>query len=239
MAGFTLTFSLNISNDLLFLVRRVTQLELAMVGVERLIELGAVKQEAAEIVEPRPPAHWPQGAIEVRNLEIRYAPELPAVLHDLSFSIKAGEKVGIVGATGCGKSTLAASFFRFVEATSGAILIDGLNIADIGLYDLRSKLTIVPQDPVRPLFPFSPFPSVDDLVLNDQVILSGTLRSTLDMFGAYDDHEIFDALRRVHLIKEGEERDAQDSTANRSVFFNLDAEVAEGVCRSFSLLLFA
>ncbi|GAA5957930.1 hypothetical protein JCM10213_002262 [Rhodosporidiobolus nylandii] len=207
LAGFTLTFSLNIANDLLFLVRRWTQLELAMVGVERVKEFSEIKQEAPEIVEPRPPAHWPQGAIEVQNLQIRYAPELPAVLHNLTFSIKAGEKIGIVGATGCGKSTLASSFFRFVEASSGSISIDGLDISKIGLLDLRSRLTIVPQDPV---------------------ILSGSLRSTLDMFGQYDDHEIFDALRRVHLIKEGEERDSAEAGANRSVFWNLDAEVAEG-----------
>ncbi|GAA5895239.1 hypothetical protein JCM6882_006625 [Rhodosporidiobolus microsporus] len=207
LAGFTLTFSLNISNDLLFLVRRFTQLELAMVGVERVKEFSEIKQEAAEIVEPRPPAHWPQGAIEVENLEIRYSPELPSVLHNLSFSIKAGEKIGIVGATGCGKSTLASSFFRFVEAHSGRIVVDGIDIATVGLKDLRSRLTIVPQDPV---------------------ILSGSLRSTLDMFSQYDDHEIFDALRRVHLIKEGETPDSVEAGANRSVFWNLDAEVAEG-----------
>jgi ABC-type multidrug transport system fused ATPase/permease subunit len=103
--------------------------------------------QAPEIVEPRPPAHWPQGHIEVKKLRIRYAPELPDVLQDLTFSIKAGEKVGIVGSTGCGKSTLAASFFRFVEAHSGSIVIDGIDISKIGLLDLRSRLTIVPQDP--------------------------------------------------------------------------------------------
>ncbi|GAA6021159.1 hypothetical protein JCM10207_008338 [Rhodosporidiobolus poonsookiae] len=208
LAGFTLTFTLNISNELLFLVRRYTQLELAMVGVERVKEFSELKQEAPEIVEPRPPAVWPHaGAIEVRELNIKYAPELPSVLHDISFSIKAGEKIGIVGATGCGKSTLASSFFRFVEAHSGSIVVDGIDISKIGLFDLRSRLTIVPQDPV---------------------ILSGSLRSTLDMFGQYDDHEIFDALRRVHLIKEGENPIDQEAGANRSVFWNLDAEVAEG-----------
>jgi ABC-type multidrug transport system fused ATPase/permease subunit len=83
----------------------------------------------------------------VKNLHIRYAPELPDVLHDLSFTIKKGERVGLVGATGCGKSTLASSFFRFVEASSGSISIDGIDISKIGLMDLRSRLTIVPQDP--------------------------------------------------------------------------------------------
>ncbi|GAA5864423.1 hypothetical protein JCM1840_000490 [Sporobolomyces johnsonii] len=207
LAGFTLTFSLNISNDILFLVRRYTQLELSMVAVERIREYSLIKQEAPEIIEPRPPAWWPQGEIEVSKLNIRYAPELPSVLHDISFSVKAGEKVGIVGATGCGKSTLASSFFRFVEAHSGSIKIDGIDISKVGLFDLRSRLTIVPQDPV---------------------ILSGTLRSTLDIFGEHEDAEIYEALRRVHLIKESERPDAQEAGANRSVFWNLDAEVAEG-----------
>ncbi|GAA5904673.1 uncharacterized protein JCM6883_003864 [Sporobolomyces salmoneus] len=206
-AGFSLTFALNISNDILFLVRRYTQLELSMVAVERIREYSLIKQEAPEIIEPRPPAHWPQGEIVVKNLHIRYAPELPDVLDDLSFTIKKGERVGLVGATGCGKSTLASSFFRFVEASSGSISIDGIDISKIGLLDLRSRLTIVPQDPV---------------------ILSGTLRSTLDIFGEHEDSEIFEALRRVHLIKESERPDEQEAGANRSVFWNLDAEVAEG-----------
>ncbi|KAG2749574.1 hypothetical protein P692DRAFT_201712972, partial [Suillus brevipes Sb2] len=87
--------------------------------------------------------------------------------------------VGILGRTGSGKSTLALSFFRFVEATEGCITIDNLDISKMGLSDLRSKLTIIPQDPT---------------------ILSGTLRSTLDVFDEYEDTEIFEALRRVHLI---------------------------------------
>lgn len=101
LAGFALTFALNIANDMLFLVRRYTALELAMVGVERIKEYSEVVQEAPEIVEPRPPAHWPHaGHISIEHLTIRYAPELPNVLHDLSFQIESGHKVGIVGATG-------------------------------------------------------------------------------------------------------------------------------------------
>lgn len=101
LAGFALTFSLNIANDMLFLVRRYTALELAMVGVERIKEYSEVAQEAPEIVEPRPSAHWPHaGGVNVDKLTIRYAPELPNVLHELSFKIEPGQKVGIVGATG-------------------------------------------------------------------------------------------------------------------------------------------
>jgi len=151
------------------------------------------------------------------------------VLHDLSFTIKKGERVGLVGATGCGKSTLASSFFRFVEASSGSIHIDGIDISKIGLLDLRSRLTIVPQDPGESSLCFSSYYSVAYYSLFLIVILSGTLRSTLDIFGEHEDSEIYAALRRVHLIKESERPDEQEAGANRSVFWNLDAEVAEGV----------
>ncbi|KAI5478748.1 ATP-binding cassette transporter [Pseudohyphozyma bogoriensis] len=210
-AGFALTFSLNISTDMLFLTRRYTSLELAMVAVERVKEYSEIDQEAPEapeVIEPRPPHHWPHsGEIHVEKLTIRYAPELPDVLHELSFSVGAGQKVGIVGATGCGKSTLALSFFRFVEAHSGRIVIDGIDIAKVGLKDLRSSMSIIAQDPT---------------------ILSGTLRSTLDIFSEYTDQEIFDSLRRVHLLPPEGEQQVEDEGANRSPFFDLSSEVSEG-----------
>lgn len=208
LAGFALTFSLNISADMLFLVRRWVSLELAMVSVERIKEYSEVAPEAPEIIEPRPPAHWPSaGEIHVEDLTIRYAPELPNVLHELNFSVAPGQKVGIVGATGCGKSTLALSFFRFVEAHSGRIVIDGIDISKVGLKDLRSRITIIPQDPT---------------------ILSGTLRSTLDIFDEYSDAEIFDSLRRVQLIRADGSASQGVAGSNRSPFYNLDAEVSEG-----------
>ncbi|CAK9783969.1 P-loop containing nucleoside triphosphate hydrolase protein [Cutaneotrichosporon oleaginosum] len=215
IAGFTLAFAGTVMHDLLFVVRRFVQLEQSMVALERIKEYSEVAQEAPEFVEPRPPASWPaEGAISVDSLVIRYAPDLPDVLHGISFEVAPREKVGIVGATGCGKSTLALSFFRFVEATSGKITIDGLDIAKIGLTDLRSRIMIIPQDPT---------------------ILSGTLRSTLDVFDEYDDSEIYEALRRVHLIKAGEEVGAAPSAAaeegaprNANVFTDLSYPVTEG-----------
>ncbi|CAH7666033.1 hypothetical protein PPACK8108_LOCUS348 [Phakopsora pachyrhizi] len=205
LAGFALTFALNISGDMLYLVRRVTALELSMVSVERVKEFSEMESEAPEIVEPRPPAHWPHaGEVIVENLTVRYAPELPDVLHSVTFHVPAGGKVGIVGATGCGKSTLAQSFFRFVEAWDGCIRIDGLDIRNIGLQDLRSRLTIIPQDPL---------------------ILSGTLRSTLDVFDEYSDSEIYSALKRVNLISsEGSE---DEDEYNSNVFRNLETAVSE------------
>ncbi|KAH8087167.1 multidrug resistance-associated ABC transporter [Cristinia sonorae] len=206
-AGFALAFASTITNDLLFLVRRFVGLEQSMVAIERIKEFSEVQREPPEFIEPRPPASWPSsGAIKCEDLVIRYAPDLPNVLHKLNFEIKPGEKVGVLGRTGSGKSTLALSFFRFVEPTEGRILVDGIDIAKIGLTDLRSKLTIIPQDPT---------------------ILSGTLRSTLDVFDEYDDAEIYEALRRVHLIP-SDGSTGEDETVNANVFRNLDSPVSEG-----------
>ncbi|KAF8069172.1 multidrug resistance-associated ABC transporter [Lyophyllum atratum] len=208
LAGFALTFASTITGDLLFMVRRFVGLEQSMVALERVKEYSELTREPPEFIEPRPPASWPaEGTIECEDLVIRYAPELPNVLHKLNFSIRPGEKVGILGRTGSGKSTLALSFFRFVEATEGRILVDGLDIAKVGLTDLRSKLTIIPQDPT---------------------ILSGTVRSTLDVFDEYEDAEIFEALRRVHLIPSEGTPEEDIHTVNENVFRNLDSSVSEG-----------
>lgn len=145
MAGFALAFANSISHSLLFVVRRFVQLEQSMVALERIKEYSELPREAAEFIEPRPSASWPHnGGISVEKLEIRYAvsvnvsplqaiivadgsqPELPNVLHGISFQVAPREKIGVVGATGCGKSTLALSFFRFVEAHQGRIVIDGI-----------------------------------------------------------------------------------------------------------------
>ncbi|WVO13896.1 hypothetical protein L204_101520 [Cryptococcus depauperatus] len=213
MAGFALAFAGTLCQDLLQVVRSFVQLEQSMVAIERLKEYTELAREAPEFVEPRPPAAWPAlGSIQVENLVIKYAPDLPSVLHHISFEIAPRQKIGIVGSTGCGKSTLALSFFRFVEATEGRIIIDDIDISKIGLTDLRSRVTIIPQDPT---------------------ILSGTLRSTLDVFDEYDDVEIFEALRRVHLIKDGDfvtpaegEGNEADSR-NKNIFLDLSNNISE------------
>ncbi|THU79589.1 ATP-binding cassette transporter [Dendrothele bispora CBS 962.96] len=206
LAGFSLAFASTITGDLLFLVRRFVSLEQSMVALERVKEYSELKREPPEFIEPRPPASWPsKGSIRCEDLVIRYAPDLPNVLHHLNFEILPGEKVGILGRTGSGKSTLALSFFRFVDPTEGRILVDDLDISKIGLTDLRSKLTIIPQDPA---------------------ILSGTLRSTLDVFDEYQDSEIYEALRRVHLIPS--DNIEEEETLNANVFRNLESPVSEG-----------
>ncbi|KAJ7131700.1 multidrug resistance-associated ABC transporter [Mycena crocata] len=208
LAGFALAFANTITGDLLFLVRRFVGLEQSMVALERVKEYSELPREAPEFMEPRPPASWPAtGAIRCEDLVIRYAPELPPVLHNLTFDIKPGEKVGILGRTGSGKSTLALSFFRFVEPTEGKIIVDGLDISQVGLTDLRSRITIIPQDPT---------------------ILSGSLRSTLDVFEEYEDAEIFESLRRVHLIPSDDTPAEEAGVVNANIFRNLDSSVSEG-----------
>jgi len=208
MAGFALAFASTITGDLLFMVRRFVGLEQSMVALERVKEYTDLKREPSEYLEPRPPASWPsEGAIKCEDLVIRYAPELPDVLHHLNFEIRPGEKVGILGRTGSGKSTLALSFFRFVEPTEGKIIVDGIDTSKIGLTDLRSRLTIIPQDPT---------------------ILSGTLRSTLDVFEEYGDADIYEALRRVHLIPSADTPAEAADIINANVFRDLDSKVSEG-----------
>ncbi|KAJ6575411.1 pleiotropic drug resistance ABC transporter [Mycena capillaripes] len=163
------------------LVKVAAQLELDFNSVERVIEYLDVPQEAPAIVEKsRPPAYWPSssGELVVDNLVVRYAPDLPPVLRNLSFTIKPSEKVGVVGRTGSGKSTLALSLLRMVEPMGGKIIVDGVDISKIGLEDLRTRITIVSQD---------------------VSLFSGTIRSNLDPLGANTDQECLDVLERCHL----------------------------------------
>ncbi|KAJ7824278.1 multidrug resistance-associated ABC transporter [Mycena leptocephala] len=208
LAGFALAFSNRITWDLLVFVGEFVSLEQAIVGLERVKEYSDLSQEPPEFIEPRPEPSWPEhGAIQCENLVIRYAPDLPDVLHNLTFEVQPGEKIGILGRTASGKSTLALSFFRFVETTEGRIVVDGLDISKIGLTDLRSRFTIIPQDPT---------------------ILSGTLRTTLDVFNEYQDADIFEALRRVHLIPSEDTTEETADTVNANIFRNLDFSVSEG-----------
>lgn len=108
-----------------------------------------IEQEPAHEIPEKKPSDWPsKGAIELQDVVLSYRPELPAILKGMSMSIAGGEKIGIVGRTGAGKSSIMTTLYRLVELTSGKILIDGINISTLGLADLRSGLAIIPQDPV-------------------------------------------------------------------------------------------
>ncbi|KAJ2618191.1 hypothetical protein EV177_000148 [Coemansia sp. RSA 1804] len=140
-------------------------------------------QEAASesTLENKPPVLWPKtGNVEFENLVAEYVPGVP-VLHGISLSVRHGEKVGVVGRTGAGKSTMSLALMRFVEATKGRIVLDGIDISKIGLDDLRRNITIIPQDPV---------------------LFNGTIRYNIDPFEEYPDELIWDALNRVHMTRE-------------------------------------
>ncbi|KAK3818725.1 MAG: P-loop containing nucleoside triphosphate hydrolase protein [Benniella sp.] len=179
-AGISLGAAINFMSLIYWIVRMYTEVEMSLNSVERVNEYLEMPQEPPAIIEgSRPPAGWPfDGKIDIQELTMQYAPELGPVLHSISLNIRPREKIGIVGRTGSGKSTLALSLFRFMEASSGSIVIDGIDISKIGLEDLRRRLTIIPQD---------------------AVLFNGTIRSNLDPFQEHTDYEIWEALRRVHL----------------------------------------
>ncbi|KAF9428768.1 hypothetical protein BGZ94_001135, partial [Podila epigama] len=180
-AALSLTYSLMFTSTIVWVIRMYATNEMNLNSVERIAEYMDLEEEPPAIIEgSRPPASWPHaGEIKVDHLVMKYAPDTPAVLKDVSFKINAGEKIGVVGRTGSGKSTFAISLFRFMDPTSGTITIDGIDITKIGLQDLRTNLTIIPQDPI---------------------LFKGTLRSNLDPFGEREDKDLWEALRRSHLI---------------------------------------
>jgi len=204
LAGFTLGFALDYSNIAIQTITRYTGFELDMNSAERVVEYTNMKTEDASGTPVQP--DWPrEGRLEVRNLTAKYAPELPLVLKGLSFSIPARQRVGVVGRTGSGKSSLSLALFRVLEAEEGRIMVDGVDISKIRLSDLRSRLAIIPQDPV---------------------LFSGTLRSNLDPFDKHSDGELNDALRRVHLLDADEDEDVPGSNVN--IFRNLQSQIARG-----------
>jgi ABC-type multidrug transport system fused ATPase/permease subunit len=222
LAGLSLTYAITFTEHILWVVRLYSLNEMNMNSVERIRDYLQVDSEAARRSPPghEPPTSWPErGAIKVENLTLRYAPDLPAVIRNVSFEVEPSAKIAIVGRTGAGKSTIATAFFRFLEAESGRILIDGLDIASMGLEELRSKLAIIPQDPT--LF--------KGILFSFERADPGSLRFNLDPYGQHTDASIYEALQRVHLITPSEPGDDEDDSGiNQNVFLNLDTEVAEG-----------
>jgi ABC-type multidrug transport system fused ATPase/permease subunit len=129
----------------------MAELENDMNSVERIIHYSKnLEQEAPyKIPERKPREPWPaEGHVEIKDIVLKYRPELPDVLRGLSMDVAPGEKIGIVGRTGAGKSSIMTALYRLVELSAGSISIDGVDISKIGLKDLRSALAIIPQDPV-------------------------------------------------------------------------------------------
>ena len=132
------------------MVRQSAEVENDMNGVERIVHYANhVEQESPHEVDYKPPSGWPsEGKVELRDIVLKYRPELPPVLKGISMSIKGGEKIGIVGRTGAGKSSIMVALYRLVELSGGSIHIDDIDISKLGLRDLRSSVAIIPQDPV-------------------------------------------------------------------------------------------
>ncbi|KAF2750248.1 hypothetical protein M011DRAFT_509795 [Sporormia fimetaria CBS 119925] len=180
-AGLALTYAVTFTENILWFVRLYSSNEQNMNSVERIKEYLDVEQEAAPVIpHNRPPKNWPsEGSVEFVKYSTRYREDLDKVLKNVSFKILPGEKVGVVGRTGAGKSSLALALFRALEAEEGKIFVDDIDIGTIGLQDLRENIVMVPQDPT---------------------LFTGTIRSNLDPFSLFTDEEIFTALREVHLI---------------------------------------
>ncbi|XP_014222077.1 multidrug resistance-associated protein 1 isoform X2 [Trichogramma pretiosum] len=180
LVGLSISYALQITQTLNWLVRMTSDVETNIVAVERIKEYGETPQEAAwNKPENDPDKDWPvQGSVEFHDFKVRYREGLDLVLSGLSFKVNGGEKIGIVGRTGAGKSSLTLALFRIIEAADGKILIDNVDISNLGLHTLRSRLTIIPQDPV---------------------LFSGSLRLNLDPFNKCSDTDLWKALEHAHL----------------------------------------
>uniref|UniRef100_A0AAY4BRS6 Multidrug resistance-associated protein 1 n=1 Tax=Denticeps clupeoides TaxID=299321 RepID=A0AAY4BRS6_9TELE len=178
--GLSISYALQVTASLNWLVRMSSELETNIVAVERVKEYGDTEKEAEWTLEgSKPTTGWPTaGHIEICSFGLRYRDDLELAIRNINVIIEGGEKVGIVGRTGAGKSSLTLGLFRIIEASEGEIRVDGVNIANMGLHDLRSRITIIPQDPV---------------------LFSGTLRMNLDPFDGYTDEEVWRTLELAHL----------------------------------------
>uniref|UniRef100_H3G9K9 Uncharacterized protein n=1 Tax=Phytophthora ramorum TaxID=164328 RepID=H3G9K9_PHYRM len=180
LSGISLVYALMLTSMVQSSVRDVDRTDNAMTSVERILHFREIPQEQDAIDSLAIDSSlWPsQGTITFDNLQLKYRPELPLVLRGVNMEIAGGEKVGICGRTGAGKSSLMIALFRICEFDAGAIRIDGVDVRQVKLRDLRRSLAIIPQDPV---------------------LFSGPLRDNLDPFGEYSDAEVWAVLRQVHL----------------------------------------
>eukprot|EP01113_Clastostelium_recurvatum_P032146 TRINITY_DN4086_c0_g1_i4.p1 TRINITY_DN4086_c0_g1~~TRINITY_DN4086_c0_g1_i4.p1 ORF type:complete len:1493 (-),score=493.27 TRINITY_DN4086_c0_g1_i4:12-4490(-) len=179
LVGLALSYILSLTGLLNRSSLGAADTETKMNAVERIKEYSNRPSEAPTITDVRPPANWPsQGHIKIDDLVMSYRPGLDPVLKGVTCEIRPHEKVGIVGRTGAGKSSVLLALFRLVEKTSGMIVVDGIDIATLGLNDLRKNLSIIPQDPV---------------------LFSGTIRSNLDPFEEHPVEEIWQVLEQVQL----------------------------------------
>lgn len=186
--GMALSYGLSLNMSVVFSIQNQCIVANYIISVERLNQYMHITSEAPERVEDsRPARNWPShGRVEIKDLKIRYRPDTPLVLHGISCIFEGGHKIGVVGRTGSGKTTLISALFRLVEPAGGRILIDSLDITKIGLHDLRSRLAIIPQDPT---------------------LFNGTVRYNLDPLGQHSDQDIWEVLAKCQLVEAVEEKE--------------------------------
>ena len=203
--GLILSTVISIQQAFSMIIRQSTEVENNLASAERLLHYGSQLpvEQPALIAATAPEPSWPSGgAVEFRGAVMRYRPELPPVLKGISVKVHPGEKVGVVGRTGAGKSSIMMTLFRICELDGGSILVDGVDIATLGLEQLRSKLAIIPQE---------------------ATLFKGTVRTNLDPFGDHPDAVLWDALKRSWLV----EREAGAAGAGQASRFSLDTAVED------------
>ncbi|GAA5971441.1 hypothetical protein JCM11641_008352 [Rhodosporidiobolus odoratus] len=190
IVGLMLSYALSTTQTLNWIVRSATEVETNIVSVERMQEYIQLTPEAPlEIADQKPVEGWPQsGSIKFEHIQARYRPELDLVLKDVDFEIKGGESVGVCGRTGAGKSSLTMVLYRVIEAAGGKVVIDGVDVSKIGLHDLRSRLSIIPQD---------------------SQMFAGSLRQNLDPTGEASDAQLWSALEQCRLKEHVEQMEGK------------------------------